>query len=31
MAPPADDRFIDQFQRPASLRKLILPLLGRFM
>jgi hypothetical protein len=31
IAPPAGDRFIDQLQRPASLRKLILPLLGRFM
>jgi hypothetical protein len=31
IAPPAGDRFIDQFQCPASLRELILPLLGRFM
>jgi hypothetical protein len=31
VAPPAGDRFIDQRQSPASLRKLILPLLGRFM
>jgi hypothetical protein len=26
IAPPAGDRFIDQFQRPTSLRKKILPL-----
>jgi hypothetical protein len=26
IAPPGGDRFIDQFQRPASLRKKILPL-----
>jgi hypothetical protein len=31
IAPPAGDRFIDHFQRPASLRKLILPLLRRFV
>jgi hypothetical protein len=31
IALPAGDRFIDQFQRPPSLRKLILPLLGRFV
>jgi hypothetical protein len=31
IAPPAGDGFIDQFQRPASLRYLILPLLGRFV
>jgi len=28
---PDGDRFIDQFQRPAPLRKLILPLLERFV
>jgi hypothetical protein len=31
VVPPAGERFIDQFQRPASLRKLILPLLERFV